>query len=239
MANAAFNHVTQLPTKKHLFSTKCLFFIFLYRVVVFLNMQKKAQQLDLFGFPIEDSTPPAKKSRPVPAKQPAPAEIPVTSLTISQPPAVPVIEEPIATIKKARVSRSENGHKRGRKSFREMDSEVDLIEVPSEEKLKEKLYYSISEVAGWFKVNTSLLRFWENEFDILQPRKTRKGDRLFRVEDIKNLQLIYFLLRQRKFSIEGAKSYLMANKKSIDKQYQLVQSLNRLKGFLLEIQQQL
>ena len=81
--------------------------------------------------------------------------------------------------------------------------------------------------------------FWENEFDILQPRKTRKGDRLFRVEDIKNLQIIYFLLRQRKFSIEGAKNYLMANKKDIDKQYQLIQSLNRLKGFLLEIQQQL
>lgn len=201
-------------------------------------MQKKAQQLDLFGFPIEDTPPPAKKSRPAPVK-PAPAETPAISLTIAQPPAVPVMEEPVATIKKVRVARSENGHKRGRKSFREMDSEVDLIDVPSEEKLKEKLYYSISEVASWFKVNTSLLRFWENEFDILQPRKTRKGDRLFRVEDIKNLQIIYFLLRQRKFSIEGAKSYLMANKKDIDKQYQLVQSLNRLKGFLLEIQQQL
>ena len=202
-------------------------------------MQKKAQQLDLFGFPIEESAPTAKKSRPAPVKQAAPEETPAISLTIAQPPSVPVLEEPVATVKKVRVTRSESGQKRGRKSFREMDSEVDLIEVPSEEKLKEKLYYSISEVAGWFKVNTSLLRFWENEFDILQPRKTRKGDRLFRVEDIKNLQLIYFLLRQRKFSIEGAKSYLMANKKDIDKQHQLVQSLNRLKGFLLEIQQQL
>jgi DNA-binding transcriptional MerR regulator len=120
-----------------------------------------------------------------------------------------------------------------------MDSEVDLIEVPSEEKLNEKLYYSISEVARWFKVNTSLLRFWENEFDILQPRKTRKGDRLFRVEDIKNLQLIYFLLRQRKFSIDGAKNYLQANKKDIDKQFQLVKSLGRFKSFLLELQSQL
>ena len=101
--------------------------------------------------------------------------------------------------------------------------------------LQQKLYYSISEVAGWFKVNTSLLRYWENEFDILQPRKTRKGDRLFRVEDIKNLQLIYFLLRQRKFSIDGAKNYLKNNKKEADTQARLLESLSKLKLFLLEM----
>ena len=100
---------------------------------------------------------------------------------------------------------------------------------------KKKLYYTISEVAGWFKVNTSLLRYWENEFDILQPRKTRKGDRLFRVEDIKNLQLIYFLLRQRKFSIDGAKNYLKNNKQEADTQVRLVESLNKFKSFLLEL----
>ena len=125
--------------------------------------------------------------------------------------------------------------KRGRKSFREMDTEIDLIDVPDEETLNQKLYYSISEVAGWFKVNTSLLRYWENEFDVLQPRKTRKGDRLFRVEDIKNLQLIYFLLRQRKFSIEGARNYLKQNKGQVDVQLQLVQSLTKFKSFLLEL----
>lgn len=125
--------------------------------------------------------------------------------------------------------------KRGRKSFREIDTEVDLIDIPEEEVLKQKLYYSISEVASWFKVNTSLLRYWENEFDILQPRKTRKGDRLFRVEDIRNLQLIYFLLRQRKFSIEGARSYLKQNKNQADVQLQLVQSLTKFKSFLLEL----
>ncbi|MBI2274419.1 MAG: MerR family transcriptional regulator [Chitinophagaceae bacterium] len=116
-----------------------------------------------------------------------------------------------------------------------MDTEADLIEVPEEEILRQKLYYSISEVAGWFKVNTSLLRYWENEFDILQPRKTRKGDRLFRVEDIKNLQLIYFLLRQRKFSIDGAKNYLKNNKKEADTQIRLMESLTRFKSFLLEM----
>jgi DNA-binding transcriptional MerR regulator len=125
--------------------------------------------------------------------------------------------------------------KRGRKSFKEIDSEVDLISIPDEETLSQKLYYSISEVAGWFKVNTSLLRYWENEFDILQPRKTRKGDRLFRVEDIKNLQLIYYLLRQRKFSIAGARNYLKTNRKKVDTQTQLVQSLTKFRSFLLEL----
>lgn len=90
-------------------------------------------------------------------------------------------------------------------------------------------------MASWFKVNTSLLRYWENEFDILQPRKTRKGDRLFRVEDIKNLQLIYFLLRQRKFSIEGAKAYLKSNKQKIDTETKLVNTLTGLKEFLLAL----
>jgi DNA-binding transcriptional MerR regulator len=125
--------------------------------------------------------------------------------------------------------------KRGRKSFREIDTEIDLVDIPDEETLKQKLYYPISEVAKWFKVNTSLLRYWENEFDILQPRKTRKGDRLFRYEDIRNLQLIYFLLRQRKFSIEGARAYLKQNKHQADVQAQLVQSLTKFKSFLLEL----
>jgi DNA-binding transcriptional MerR regulator len=125
--------------------------------------------------------------------------------------------------------------KRGRKSYSEIDTEIDLIEIPDEKVLSQKLYYTISEVASWFKVNTSLLRYWENEFDILKPRKTRKGDRLFRVEDIKNLQIIYFLLRQKKYSIEGARTYLKQNKSQADTQAQLVQSLTKFKTFLLEL----
>lgn len=150
-----------------------------------------------------------------------------------------VSKEPIASTKTKVASNTKEVGKRGRKSFKEMDAVADLIEIPSEDMLKQKLYYSISEVASWFKVNTSLLRYWENEFDILQPRKTRKGDRLFRVEDIKNLQLIYLLLRQRKFSIEGAKSYLKNNKNKIDTETQLVQSLTKFKQFLLELKSSL
>ena len=199
------------------------------------------QQLDLFGFPIEPNTPKVKKEKAIKtpkAEQPTILEpIPVAEPTI-------VYEDKSIAIrikKKTEASKpktyleTKKPSKRGRKSFRDMDTEVDLIDIPDDETLQKKLYYSISEVAGWFKVNTSLLRYWENEFDVLQPRKTRKGDRLFRVEDIKNLQLIYFLLRQRKFSIEGAKNYLKNNKAQADMQAQLVQSLTKFKSFLLEL----
>jgi len=144
-------------------------------------------------------------------------------------------EEATPAVVKAADPVAKQPGKRGRKSFREIDTEIDLVDIPDEETLKQKLYYPISEVAKWFKVNTSLLRYWENEFDILQPRKTRKGDRLFRYEDIRNLQLIYFLLRQRKFSIEGARTYLKQNKHQADVQAQLVQSLTKFKSFLLEL----
>jgi DNA-binding transcriptional MerR regulator len=125
--------------------------------------------------------------------------------------------------------------KRGRKSTKEIYAAADLIDIPSDEILQQKLYYSISEVAGWFNVTVSQIRFWENEFDILQPRKNRKGDRLFRVEDIKNLQLIYYLLRNRKFSIEGAKEYLKANKNKAELHLQLSESLTKFRLFLLEL----
>ncbi len=125
--------------------------------------------------------------------------------------------------------------KRGRKSTKDIYTNIELIEVPEDEILNQKLYYSISEVARWFKVNTSQIRFWENEFDILQPRKNRKGDRLFRVEDIKNLQLIYYLLRNRKFSIEGAKEYLKININKAKINHQLAESLIKFRSFLLEL----
>jgi DNA-binding transcriptional MerR regulator len=214
-------------------------------------MRKKAQQLDLFAaFGMEPeqkevtkaSTPPPPPPPPIPIPPPPPPPVSVVLKAPSPPAQVyaeSIVEEKApAYIKKSRPVPISSG-KRGRKSFRDMDAEVDLISVPPDDVLKEKLYYPISEVAGWFRVNTSLLRFWENEFDIIQPRKTRKGDRLFRVEDIKNLQLIYYLLRQRKFSIDGAKKYLASNKNDIDKQYQLIQSLNRFRSLLLELKSRL
>ncbi|HRP31043.1 MAG TPA: MerR family transcriptional regulator [Agriterribacter sp.] len=125
--------------------------------------------------------------------------------------------------------------KRGRKSIREMDAESDRINVPDDDILFKKQYYSIGAVAAMFNLNTSLLRYWETEFDILKPRKNRKGDRHFRPEDIKNLKLIHHLLRKRKYTIEGAKSYLKKNKSGAQQNFDLIQRLEKLKGFLLEL----
>jgi len=124
--------------------------------------------------------------------------------------------------------------KRGRKSLKEITRSADLIQVPEDEILFQKQYYSIGEVASMFRENQSLIRYWETEFDILEPRKNRKGDRFFRPVDIKNLVLIYDLLRRRKFTIEGAREYLKKNKKAEEK-FAAIQSLQKIKGFLLEL----
>jgi DNA-binding transcriptional MerR regulator len=126
------------------------------------------------------------------------------------------------------------GGRRGRRSLKDIAANADLIQVPEDEILFQKQYYSIGEVAGMFRENQSLIRYWETEFDILQPRKNRKGDRFFRPVDIKNLVLIYDLLRRRKFTIEGAKDYLKNNKKAEEK-FSMIQSLEKIKGFLLEL----
>jgi DNA-binding transcriptional MerR regulator len=116
-----------------------------------------------------------------------------------------------------------------------MDAESAMISIPDDELLFKKQYYSIGEVAEMFSLNTSLLRYWETEFDILKPRKNRKGDRHFRPEDIKNLSLIHHLLRQRKYTIEGAKDYLKKNKSKAQQNFELIQRLEKLRKFLLEL----
>ncbi len=155
---------------------------------------------------------------------------------------VPVAEMPEAKpvaiqkprIEKVKLKRDNKKLTRGRMSLKDADTGIDLIEVPEDEILFQKKYYAIGLVADMFKMNQSLIRFWENEFDILKPRKNGKGDRLFRPEDIKNLKLIYHLLRERKYTMEGAKEYLKQNKRAEEK-FALIESLQKLKGFLNEL----
>jgi DNA-binding transcriptional MerR regulator len=128
--------------------------------------------------------------------------------------------------------------KRGRKSLKQVAAEAELIEIPTDEVLFSKQYYTMGEVSEMFRVNQSLLRFWETEFDILQPKKNKKGDRYFRPVDIKNLHLIYHLLRQRKYTIEGAKEFLKKNKKAEDR-FEVIQRLQQIKSFLVEWRAQL
>lgn len=132
----------------------------------------------------------------------------------------------------------QGGKKRGRKSLKELSDDPDIVKEVGELEL-DKQYYSISEVAAMFHVNTSLIRYWENEFDILKPKKNRKGDRLFRPEDIRNLRLIYHLLRERKYTIEGAKQKLKEDKKLVIRNFELVQSLLKVRKFLAELKEQL
>ncbi len=128
----------------------------------------------------------------------------------------------------------ENSKKRGRKSQKEMSLEAGRIDVPKDDILFSKQYYGIGEVAVMFAVNTSLLRYWESEFDILKPRKNGKGDRFFRPEDIKNLLLIHHLLRERKYTIEGAKEFLKNGKKARE-HFEAIEKLKAIKSFLLEL----
>ena len=161
----------------------------------------------------------------------------VKALKPAQEPVQAIVEEPAEPA----ISETENSvstpakkSTRGRKSLKALDAEADLVNIPDDETLFQRQYYSIGEVADMFGVNQSLLRFWENEFDIIQPRKNRKGDRHFRPIDIKNLELIYDLLRRRKLTIEGAKEFLKKNSKA-SAHFEMIQSLQSLKGFLLEI----
>lgn len=123
---------------------------------------------------------------------------------------------------------------RGRKALKDFEADAEQVEIPEDDVLFQKQYYSIGEVAGMFKVNTSLIRYWENEFDIIEPRKNRKGDRFFKPSDVKNLQLIHDLLRRRKFTIEGAKDYLKKNKQA-QVRFEMIHSMQKLRAFLLEL----
>jgi DNA-binding transcriptional MerR regulator len=145
-----------------------------------------------------------------------------------------VTEEKTPPVAPQKIISSVSPGKRGRRSLKEIDQKAALLQIPEDDILFKKQYYSIGEVAVMFRENQSLIRYWETEFDILQPRKNRKGDRFFRPVDIKNLVMIYDLLRRRKFTIEGAKDYLKKNKK-VEERFALIQSLEKIKGFFLEL----
>jgi len=150
---------------------------------------------------------------------------------------VTTLKEPMIATKevKQKVPAKQTAGKRGRRSLKDIAINADLIQVPEDEILFQKQYYPIGEVATMFRENQSLIRYWETEFDILQPMKNRKGDRFFRPVDIKNLVLIYDLLRRRKFTIEGAKDYLKFNKARSQQQFEIFQRLQKIREFLLEL----
>lgn len=105
--------------------------------------------------------------------------------------------------------------------------------------LPEKRYYGIGEVARAFDVNTSLIRFWEKEFDVLQPKKNAKGNRKFTPRDIQNLELIYHLVKERGFTLEGAKLHLKENRQKSMETYEIIRKLEWVKAELIKIKNNL
>lgn len=103
----------------------------------------------------------------------------------------------------------------------------------------EKLYYSIGEVAELFEVNPSLIRYWEKEFDGLKPRKNKKGDRIFTKEDLDQLRIIYHLVKERGYTLHGAKEKIRQNRDDVSRTVEITDTLNRLKAFLLELKKDL
>lgn len=107
--------------------------------------------------------------------------------------------------------------------------------MPYREKKIEKLYYSISEVAGMFSVNTSLIRFWETEFDIIKPKKNKRGNRMFTKNDIDNFHLIFHLVKEQGHTLIGAKEKLKNNSEDINTNHEVIKSLIHIKDFLIKL----
>jgi DNA-binding transcriptional MerR regulator len=110
--------------------------------------------------------------------------------------------------------------------------------MPTRKKELTKLYYSISEVAEMFNVSKSLIRFWESEFDLLRPHKNSKGDRRFTVQNIEQFQTIYQLVKERGFTLDGAKRELKVSKERISMKRKTMESLTNLRKFLEDLKEQ-
>ena len=111
--------------------------------------------------------------------------------------------------------------------------------MPYKEKKVEKLYYTIGEVAEMFHVNTSLIRFWEKDFDIIKPKKNKKGNRLFTKEDIDNFHLIYHLVKEKGMKLKGAKKKLQDNKEDTINNLEIIKALTIIRKMLLEIKEEM
>jgi len=107
--------------------------------------------------------------------------------------------------------------------------------MPYKEPKIEKLYYTIGEVADMFNVNTSLIRFWEKEFDIIKPHKNKKGNRLFTPQDIENFHLIYHLVKEKGLTLKGAEKKLKENKEDTIQNFEVVQKLQEIKELLIDL----
>jgi len=111
--------------------------------------------------------------------------------------------------------------------------------MPYKEREISKMYYTMGEVATMFDVNQSLIRFYEKEFDVLQPKKNKKGNRYFTPEDLENFKIIFHLIRDKGYTLNGAKEHLKHNMTDSKDNQRVINSLEHLKKFLIEVRDQL
>jgi len=98
-----------------------------------------------------------------------------------------------------------------------------------------KLFYSMGEVSEMFDVKPSLLRFWESEFDVLKPKRNKKGNRMFTPEDIENLKLIHYLVKERRMTLDGARKALRQNRGGLSRDAELLERLQKVRAELVEV----
>jgi DNA-binding transcriptional MerR regulator len=111
--------------------------------------------------------------------------------------------------------------------------------MPYKDREITKLYYTMGEVTQMFDVNASQIRYYEREFEILQPKKNKKGNRLFSPDDVENLRIIFSLVKDKGYTLQGAKDHLRSNKNEEKENQKVIDSLERLKHFLLEVKEKL
>jgi DNA-binding transcriptional MerR regulator len=168
------------------------------------------------------------------AEKPEEKEESIVSEIISadQPPADLPFSDPLTAV--ATEVEAVQASTRRKRVVKESLNDSPTSGVPPDDQLNAKQYYSIGEVAAMFSVKASLLRYWESEFDVLKLRKNRKGDRFFRPDDIRSLQLIHHLLKEKKYTIEGAREY-MRNAGKMKEKFETIETLQRIRQFLVEM----
>lgn len=102
-----------------------------------------------------------------------------------------------------------------------------------------KLYYTIGEVSKMFNVNASLIRFWEKEFSIIKPKKNKKGNRLFTKKDIDNLTLIHHLVKEKGYTLDGARKKMREKKDENLDEVEMLKSLKKIRAFLESLKSEL
>ena len=100
---------------------------------------------------------------------------------------------------------------------------------------KRKLFYSIGEVAEMLGEQTSAVRYWEKEFDIIKPQKNKKGNRMFTYEDVENLKMIHYLLKEKGMTIAGVKKKMSENPDDVRKNHEVIQSLKEIRSLLVKL----